>query len=228
MAIAQFKDLCLDVVHEETMARFWSGATGLRVTTHTDGGKILTGPTPGHTIWLNDVPEPKTVKHRVHLDVRAASAAQIAALGAQQVSADGEFEWIVMTDPEGGEFCVFVTDNVAEYRLFEIVVDASNPTAIAAWWGTVLGANVAHGEHGFSYIDQIPGAPFDSMDFVPVPEPKSVKNRIHWDVTVKNQAAIDELVARGAVVLRESDDEIAWTVLADTEGNEFCAFIVVQ
>lgn len=228
MAIARFKDLCLDVVDEAAMARFWSAAAGLDVTTHTGGGKILTGPTPGHTIWLNDVPEPKTVKHRVHLDVRAASVAEITALGAQQVSADGEFEWLVMSDPEGGEFCVFVSDEVADYRLFEIGVDASNPTAIADWWGQVLGANVTHGEHGLSYVDQIRGAPFDSVDFVSVPEPKSVKNRIHWDVTVKNRAAIDELVTQGATILRERGDEIEWTVLADPEGNEFCVFIVVE
>ena len=228
MAIARFKDLCLDVVDAARMAKFWSRAAGLQVTTHTDGGKILTGPTSGHTIWLNDVPEPKTVKHRVHLDVRAASVAELTALGAQQVSPDGEFEWLVMSDPEGGEFCAFVSDEVADYRLFEIGVDASNPTAIADWWGQVLGANVTRGEHDFSSIDQIPGAPFDSMDFATVPEPKSVKNRIHWDVTVKNRAAIDELVARGAIILREHDDEIEWTVLADPEGNEFCAFTVVE
>jgi hypothetical protein len=59
------------------------------------------------------------------------------------------------------------------------------------------------------------------MDFVPVPEPKMVKNRIHWDVTVP---AVAPLVEAGAVVLREPDDDIGWHVLADPEGNEFCAF----
>ena len=57
--------------------------------------------------------------------------------------------------------------------------------------------------------------------FVPVPEPKTVKNRIHWDV---DTADVGQLVAAGATVLRERDDEIGWTVLADPEGNEFCAF----
>ncbi|MGH8840675.1 MAG: VOC family protein [Jiangellaceae bacterium] len=57
--------------------------------------------------------------------------------------------------------------------------------------------------------------------FVPVPEPKRAKNRIHWDVLAPDVGA---LVARGARVLREPDDEISWHVLADPEGNEFCAF----
>jgi hypothetical protein len=60
-----------------------------------------------------------------------------------------------------------------------------------------------------------------TFDFVPVPEPKTVKNRVHWDVTAPD---VDALVERGARVLRSPDDEINWTVLADPEGNEFCAF----
>jgi hypothetical protein len=63
--------------------------------------------------------------------------------------------------------------------------------------------------------------PADSMDFADVPEPKTVKNRIHWDVTVPDMAP---LVAAGATVLRKPDDEVRWYVLADPEGNEFCAF----
>jgi hypothetical protein len=63
--------------------------------------------------------------------------------------------------------------------------------------------------------------PILTMDFAPVPEPKTAKNRIHWDVMTSDVAA---LVAHGAEVLRRPDDEISWTVLADPEGNEFCAF----
>jgi hypothetical protein len=63
--------------------------------------------------------------------------------------------------------------------------------------------------------------PIQTMDFVPVPEPKTAKNRVHWDVTVP---AVPPLADAGAAVLREPDDEIYWHVLADPEGNEFCAF----
>jgi hypothetical protein len=59
------------------------------------------------------------------------------------------------------------------------------------------------------------------MDFVSVLEPKGVKNRIHWDVTVPGMAP---LVDAGATVLREPEQEINWHVLADLEGNEFCVF----
>jgi hypothetical protein len=52
-------------------------------------------------------------------------------------------------------------------------------------------------------------------------EPKAVKNRIHWDVTVHTVAP---LVKVGATVLREPGGDIGWHVLADPEGNEFCTF----
>jgi hypothetical protein len=63
--------------------------------------------------------------------------------------------------------------------------------------------------------------PILAMDFVPTPEPKTVKNRIHWDVTVPSATP---LVGAGATMLREPDADIGWHVLADPEGNEFCAF----
>jgi predicted enzyme related to lactoylglutathione lyase len=44
---------------------------------------------------------------------------------------------------------------------------------------------------------------------------------VHWDVTTPDVAAV---VAAGATVLRRPDGEVRWTVLADPEGNEFCAF----
>jgi hypothetical protein len=47
------------------------------------------------------------------------------------------------------------------------------------------------------------------------------EDRIHWDVVAPDVGA---LAARGARVLREPHDEISWHVLADPEGNEFCAF----
>ena len=57
-----------------------------------------------------------------------------------------------------------------------------------------------------------------------MPEPKTVKNRVHWDVTAEE---IDPLLAAGAVVLREPDDDIDWYICADPEGNEFCVQLPV-
>ena len=216
--LAVFKDLCLDAVDDERMSRFWAAALGLERTPHPDGSWSLRGPTPQHGVWINRVAEPVTVKHRVHIDVHAAAEGDLEALGAARLP--GEFPWTLMSDPEGGELCVFVREEVPDYRLYEVVVDAAEPALIATWWATVLGARLVSDERGFCYLESVPGAPFESIDFVPVPEPKTVKNRVHWDVT----GSVDDLLVAGGVLLRAADDEISWNVMADPEGNEFCVF----
>ena len=50
-----------------------------------------------------------------------------------------------------------------------------------------------------------------------MPEPKQVKNRVHVDV----YGDVDALVAHGARIIERRE---RWTVMADPEGNEFCAF----
>jgi hypothetical protein len=59
------------------------------------------------------------------------------------------------------------------------------------------------------------------MDFDSVPEPKTAKNRIHWDVTAP---ALRPLIDAGATVLASPSEGARWHVLADPEGGEFCAF----
>jgi hypothetical protein len=61
----------------------------------------------------------------------------------------------------------------------------------------------------------------DYLCFVAVSEPNRAKNRIHWDVETDD---VQRLVTHGATVIRVPDDEVPWHVLADPEGNEFCAF----
>jgi len=223
MPLARFKDLCLDADDPATLARFWAGVLDLELHVQDSGDAMLRGRTPQRTVWVNRVPEPRTVKHRVHLDVQSESVQRVVDLGARVL--DDSYPWTVMADPEGGEFCVFVRDEPVTERLYEIVLDtgdsAQESASIATWWGQVLGASVVHDDRGFSYVHEIPGTPFDSLDFVPVPETKSVKNRVHLDVLTGD---VDALVAAGATLLQAADHEIGWTVLADPEGNEFCAF----
>ena len=223
MPLARYKDLCIDAVDAPLLGRFWANALGLAYVAAPDGGCHLTGPTPQHTVWVNDVPEPKTAKHRVHLDVPTGDVDDLVRLGARVLEppADGR-HWTVLADPEGGELCAFVREEPPAYRLYEIGVDAADPTTIAAWWAEVYGARLGGGpDHGYSWVDEIDGAPFESLVFAPVPEPKTVKNRIHWDVTADD---VDPMLSAGARLLRRRDDEIDWDVLADPEGNEFCAF----
>ncbi len=225
MALARWKDLCIDAVDPPRLGRFWAAMTGRQVFRYDDGEVRLDGARPEHTIWVNAVPEPHTVKNRVHLDVRVGDLDAVIAAGATVVRPPGEDRtWWVLTDPEGGEFCGFVGPNRLPLpgELFEVIVDAADPAAHAHWWSSVLGGRVRCEQPApWCWIEEIPGLPFESLVFVPVPEPKTVKNRVHWDVTADS---VDALVEYGAQVLRRPDDDVRWHVLADPEGNEFCAF----
>ncbi|PWN03397.1 hypothetical protein DJ010_09865 [Nocardioides silvaticus] len=223
MPLATYKDLCVDAVDAHRLGAFWAAALGLELERHDDGDARLVGPTPQHAIWVNTVPEPVTVKQRVHLDVNAGAVDDLLALGATVVDLES-FPWRVLRDPEGGELCMFEVEEPSSYRLYEVVVDAVDHHAQAAWWAGVLGGTVGSkdGPNGaWSWVEGIPGAPFGYLVFGTVPEPKTVKNRIHWDL---ESSDIPGLVAQGAGILREPDDVIRWTIMVDPEGNEFCVF----
>ena len=222
MALVTFKDLCLDANDVPALQGFWARALHLDGEVFADDGSgVLRGASPGQTVWINPVPEPRTTKNRVHLDLVAASLDDFG--GLEQVTADADLPWTTFLDPEGNQFCVFVHDRRPP-GLKDVVVDSADAASVASWWADVWGGTLVHDESGYSYIDDVPGAPVESFDFVPVPEPKTVKNRLHWDVTLEPGVSVDDLSARGARVLAPPSDDARWTVMADPEGNEFCVF----
>lgn len=222
MTVARFKDLCIDVNSVSPMTSFWGQVLGL--TPPADNPTVLVGDAPEKTVWMNTVPEPKTVKQRVHLDVLTSAIEELEKLGAKvQRPISHEQHWAVLTDPEGGEFCGFVRDSVPEYRLMELVVDSVNPQQQAEWWAGVVGGEVNHSpENPWYWLENVPGLPFRYWVFIPVPEPKTVKNRIHWDVTADE---LQPVLDAGATLQRPKDDEIGWHICLDPEGNEFCVFL---
>ncbi|WP_020385644.1 VOC family protein [Kribbella catacumbae] len=222
MSLARFKDLCVDVGSPSVMTSFWGNVLGL--TAPADNPEVLVGDRPEKTIWINRVPEPRTVKQRVHFDVHTHSIEELERLGASVQSPITEQQyWAVMTDPEGGEFCGFVREKVPEYRLVELSVDSAEPESQARWWAGLVGGDVGHEpDKPWYWLENVPGLPFPYWTFAPVPEPKTVKNRIHWDVTADD---LQPLLAAGATLLRPKDDTIGWHVCADPEGNEFCVFL---
>ena len=215
--LVRWKALVTDSTDPAAAARFWAPLLGRTAVHREDGGIRLDGTTDAQTVWVDAVPERRTGKDRVHLDL----AGDVTALRRTVEAGGGRHVadlagWTVVADPEGGEFCLFAAPDVTA-----VVVDARRPVDVARWWADVLGVSPRIGPEGLPRWVPVPGAPFDVLKFVAVPEPKTVKNRRHWDVTCDDVPA---LVERGATVLRAPDDEISWTVLADPEGNEFCAF----
>lgn len=219
MTSTAFKDLVIDAADADRMANFWSAALGLQAAMQESGDAVITDSVPEHTIWINRVPEAKMVKQRVHLDLHVGDVAEMIALGATVQAEHGG--WTVMLDPEQGEFCAFPRDRISlpGYRLYELVVDADDPAALCAWWGERLGIAPQHDPDEPWHWLEGGSLPWE-MVFNPVQEPKTVKNRIHFDVWGDTR----ELLDAGATLLRAKDAEIDWDIIADPEGNEVCVF----
>ncbi|NKE63229.1 VOC family protein [Lentzea sp. PSKA42] len=121
--MARLHDIVFDCAHPASLARFWaevlddheiapydeaelSRLRSMGIDDPEDDPSVLLDGSP--RFFFNRVPEPKTVKNRVHVDLRSpnpeAEAKRLFDLGATLVSREGD--WFVLTDPEGNEFCL--------------------------------------------------------------------------------------------------------------------------
>ena len=110
-------------------------------------------------------------------------------------------------------------------RLHHIVVDAHDLPKLARFWTQALGWKVLSEREREIVIGTDENA-LVGMCFMPVTDPKTVKNRVHLDLTSSaedREQEIERLLALGArrVDIGQTGAE-SWTVLADPEGNEFC------
>ncbi len=112
--------------------------------------------------------------------------------------------------------------------LREIVVDCRDPLRVGRFWSAVLDWPLVEDERGYCWSSSTgePTAPAPLLVFVPVPEDKTVKNRLHIDVNPAHCDQHEELERLLALGARRVDvgqrDDVPWVVLADPEGNEFC------
>jgi len=107
-------------------------------------------------------------------------------------------------------------------KFLELALDTADPrSTVAEFWAPVVGGRAVVNDPRFP-ADVLGETEQQGICVCPVPEPKTVKNRVHVDVRTDD---LDALVAHGAAVLRaKGDGGLRWTVLADPDGNEFCAF----
>jgi predicted enzyme related to lactoylglutathione lyase len=110
--------LCIDSRDPGGLASFWTGVLGWRRTYDSDHEVVLEPPKGSPEdgvapdllfLW---VPEEKSVKNRLHLDLRPddqdAEVRRVEGLGARRVSVGqgADVSWVVLADPEGNEFCI--------------------------------------------------------------------------------------------------------------------------
>lgn len=123
-------------------------------------------------------------------------------------------------------------------RWYTTVVDCHDVAGQARWWAEALGWKIAYEADdevvivpSYASDELVLSTPWERIPpglvFVPVPEGKAVKNRLHIDlaphVSDDRDAEIDRLLAAGATRVDVGQHaDATWTVLADPEGNEFC------
>jgi catechol 2,3-dioxygenase-like lactoylglutathione lyase family enzyme len=138
--------------------------------------------------------------------------------------------------------------------VIQVVIDCADPARVAAFWASALGYVVQPPPEGFASWEEfltsigVPQDRFNSRSavidpagrgprifFQQVPEPKTVKNRVHIDISASDgapdegearhlvDAKVEELVGQDATVLRDFEEFGERTVvMQDPEGNEFC------
>lgn len=176
---------------------------------------------------LQRVPEPKSAKSRLHLDIEtddvASEVVRLESIGARRLRAQDGFR--VLSDVCGNEFCVVPPETPSfperaimwgphQSRVGSIGIDCDDLAAGVAFWSAALGLEPAAEDGG--YVDLRGDVGGLRVFLQRVPEPKSAKSRIHLDIETDDvEAEVARLVALGA---RRGGAP----VLYDPCGNEFC------
>jgi catechol-2,3-dioxygenase len=107
--------------------------------------------------------------------------------------------------------------------LLAVTFDCADAAALARFWADVLGRQVAEDPTSERAVILPGDGDGPRITFNQVPEPKTVKNRLHLDVVSDTfDAETERLLSLGAQRIRDVQrDKFRWTTFADIEGNEF-------
>ncbi|MFF8833149.1 VOC family protein [Streptomyces sp. NPDC015131] len=111
-----------------------------------------------------------------------------------------------------------MTDSTA-VRINALILDASDPERLAAFWSAVLGRPVVGRTGPYVWLRRENGL---GMGFQRTTRPTPGKNRLHFDVSSPDPAAEQRRIESLGGSRLEEYDEGGFLVMADPEGNEFC------
>ena len=109
-------------------------------------------------------------------------------------------------------------------RFSELCIDCHEPRRLAEFWAAVLDWKISD-DDGDEVEVADPAGSLPTLLFVKVPESKTVKNRLHIDVSPRDREQdeeVERIRALGATPVDVGQGDVSWVVLADPEGNEFC------
>jgi hypothetical protein len=103
-----------------------------------------------------------------------------------------------------------------------VAVDCADPGKLGKFWAEALDYEVAFEDENEVLIGR-KGTRETKLIFLKVPEGKTQKNRLHFDLRGDDQATeVKRLEGLGASRLDIGQGDVPWVVMADPEGNEFC------
>lgn len=229
--------LCFDANDPLRLGRFWAAALHWEIydETHEEIGLVPTDGTRLRFLFL-PVPEPKTGKNRIHLDLVSESpehqsemADRLISLGARHIDIGqgGDADHVVLADPEGNEFCVVLRgDFLATTDLIGAIVFEPGAPVVGRFFSEAAGWPIVYDQDGDTAIRAHDGrGPFVTFG-PPTGAVKTGKNRLHFDIAPPadgDQAAeVERLIALGARRIDIGQGDVSWVVMADPEDNEFC------
>jgi Glyoxalase-like domain len=228
--------LCFDANDPARLAHFWASTLDWQVYDDTND-VIGVLPSDGTRFILVFIPvrEPKTSKNPIHLDLVSESidhqreiVERLLDLGARHIDVgqDPDADHVVLSDPEGNEFCVVIRGEFLADTGFlgAVVFEPAHPTT-GHFWAEAIQWPVVYDQDGDVAIRAPDGrGPF--LTFGPPGVSKAGKNRLHFDIAPHaedDQASeVDRLIALGAQPVDIGQGDVPWVVLTDPNGNEFC------
>jgi catechol 2,3-dioxygenase-like lactoylglutathione lyase family enzyme len=226
---------------DSALGRFWAEALGWRVSSEGPG---VTNVEPAGFVWPEPVavcvdvvavPNPETVRYRVHLDLATTSPAHQAGLVANLLElgatpadvGQGDVPWTVLADPEGNLFCILEPRSIYSDTgpIAAVVVNCADPQAMVRFWGEVIDWTVHEVTDGHARLRSAKGVgPY--LEFLRTPDVTTVRNRVHLDLMPypgdDQEAEVARLRALGATDADVGQGDVPWRCLADSEGNVFC------
>lgn len=228
--------LTVDALDPRGLGQFWAGVLGRDLADDPqDGVRLRPGDGTGFAIRFNPTRVPKSGPNQVHFDLTSQSLAdqqetvsRALALGGRHIDIGQRPEegHVVLADPEGNEFCVIGPGNhfLADCG-FIGALSCDGSQQVGYFWSAALEWPLVWDQDEETAIQSPRGGTKISWGGPPV-NPKTVKNRLHFDIAPAaggdQRAEVDRLTALGARRIDIGQGEVSWVVMADPDGNEFC------
>ncbi len=228
--------LCFDANDPLRLARFWAAALRWDVGDE-DEGVVELVPTDGTRFGILFLPAPseKTGANRHHLDLTTTSledqsetVERLIELGGRHVDIGQgpEAEHVVLADPEGNELCIIEpTNNFLADCPRVGAINGDGTQEVGYFWSAALGWPLVWDQDEETAIRAPDGTgPMITWGGPPV-APKNSKNRLHLDIAPTDgdqRMEVDRLISLGAAHADIGQGDVAWEVMVDPDGNEFC------